>query len=76
MWDVISMSSSQGNNSEEKQINYEVLQTRCWFTGFVSKLLLPVKYDMIDSWKIFYVKYKVKASKHPWVHEQEFSSYR
>ena len=39
---------------------------------FFSKLLFPVKYDVINSCKIFYIRYKMRGIKHPWVHEQEF----
>ena len=38
---------------------------------FISKLLLTVKYDMINSCKIFSIRYKMKGTKHPWLHEQE-----
>ena len=39
---------------------------------FISKLLFPVKYDVINSCKIFYIRYKMRGIKHPWVHKQEF----
>ena len=39
---------------------------------FFSKLLFPVKYDVINSCKIFYIRYKMRGIKHPWEHEQEF----
>ena len=40
---------------------------------FISKLLFPVKYDVINSCKIFYIRYKMRGIKHPWVqHEQDF----
>ena len=32
---------------------------------FISKLLLPVKYDMINSCEIFYIRYKMRCTKHP-----------
>ena len=38
---------------------------------FISKFLFPVKY-MINSGKILYIRYKMRETKHPWVHEQEF----
>ena len=39
---------------------------------FISKLWFLVKYDMINSCKIFYIRYRIRDTKHPWVHEQEF----
>ena len=32
---------------------------------FISKLLFPVKYDVINSCKIFYIRYKMRGIKHP-----------
>ena len=32
---------------------------------FISKLLFPVKYDMINTCKIFYIRYNMRSSKHP-----------
>ena len=32
---------------------------------FISKLLFPVKYDVISSCKIFYIRYKMRGIKHP-----------
>ena len=32
---------------------------------FISKFLFPVKYDMISSGKILYIRYKMRETKHP-----------
>ena len=40
---------------------------------FIYKILLPLKYDKINSCKIFYIKYKMRGTKHPWVHDKEFN---
>ena len=39
---------------------------------FISILLFPVTYDMINFCKTFYIRYKMRGTKHPWVHEEEF----
>ena len=41
---------------------------------FISKHLFPVKYDMINTCKVLYNRYKMKGTKHPWVHEQELKA--
>ena len=35
---------------------------------FISKLLFSVKYDMINSCKILYIRYNMKGTKHPCMH--------
>ena len=32
---------------------------------FISKILLPVKCDMTNSYKIFYIRYKMRWTKNP-----------
>ena len=32
---------------------------------FISKLLFPVRYDIINSCKIFYIRYRMRGTKHP-----------
>ena len=38
----------------------------------ISILSFPVTYDMINFCKTFYIRYKMRGKKHPWVHEEEF----
>ena len=37
---------------------------------FISKLCSQL--NMINSCKLFYIRYKMRGKKHPWVHKQEF----